>query len=390
MTMPREPRRPIPSRVHCLAACTALLLAACSHSDPFTPRDSSLTEPLVAGLPIRLTYNPGANVMPAWLPDGTRIIYAFGNPESRQQNDQCLGLLGRGGGSQIQRICNDSPFAGDSTDTFSWPTVSAGGRLAYVRGSKPVAARNDLTNRLVYGSLTDPRSFTTVRTSPFQGGNGAFYVGVADPAWLAEDRLAFLGLTDTSVLPCPGQIGCQFISIRSGRDILIADLSGDGITMTPVSGSAWATSVAAAPGEDQIYFTLAGSSRILQKRVPDGAASTVYDFGVTGIARDVHAASGQLVAIVGGLVQVFDENGNPIQQDSGGRLFVVDLASGTASELPKPATIFRNPALAPDGSSVVAEAYHLTITSRVVIEGTPPVVDTLVTGTPELWEFPLR
>lgn len=268
--------------------------------------------------------------------------------------------------------------------------MSPGGRLAYIRASRPVSARNDLSSRLVYGPLETPGSFSTVRTIPFQAGNGFFYSGAADLAWLAEDRMAFLGLTDTSVLPCPGVPGCLFISIRSGHDVLLADISGDNVSVTPVSGTTWATSVAAAPGEDQIYFTLAGSTRVFQKGLPDGAASTVYDFGATGIVRDVQAAAGQLVAIVGGVVRVFDDGGNPIQQDSGGRLFLLDVAAGTARELPKPATIFRNPAIAPDGSSVVAEAYHLTITSRVAVEGQPPVADTLVTGTPELWEFPLR
>lgn len=383
MTMPLDPHRPIVS----VAASVILLLTACSHSDPFTPHDSSLTEPLVAGLPIRLTYNPGASVMPAWNADGTRIIYAFSDAESRQQNDQCLGILPAGGGTLTRRICNTAPFAGDSTDTFSWPAISAGGRLAYVRASRPVAARNDLSTRLVVGPLENPGSFSTARTIPFQADNGFFYAGVADLAWLAEDRVVLLGLTDTSVKPCPA---CQFISIRSGHDVLIADLSSDNVSVIPVSGTTWATSVAAVPGDGQIYFTLAGSTRVFQKSLPDGAANTVYDFGATGIVRDVQAAAGQVVAIVGGVVKVFDDSGNPIQQDSGGRLFLLDVATGTARELPKPATIFRNPAIAPDGASVVAEAYHLTITSRVLVEGQPPVVDTLVTGTPELWEFPLR
>ena len=379
MTVPLDPLRPILSLV--------LLLSACSHSDPFTPHDSSVTEPLVAGLPIRLTYNPGGSLTPGWDPDGTHVIYAFSDPESRQQNDQCLGMLPRGGGTQTRRLCNDTPFAADSTDTFSWPAVSAGRRLAYVRASRPVAAQNDLGMRLVYGSLDQPRSFSTAFTIPFQTGNGVLYAAVADIAWLDENRLAFLGLTDTSVKPCPD---CQFISIRSGRDILLADLSGETAVVTPVSGTSWATSVAAASGDGQIYFTLAGSTQVFEKAAPDGPATTVYDFGVTGLVRDVHAAAGQLVAVVGGLVKVFDSDGNPIQQDRGGRLFVVDLASGTARELPKPATIFRNPALAPDGGSVVAEAYHLTILSHPQGEGFPLVVDTVVTGTPELWEFPLR
>ena len=165
MTMPLDPHRPIVS----VAASVILLLTACSHSDPFTPHDSSLTEPLVAGLPIRLTYNPGASVMPAWNADGTRIIYAFSDAESRQQNDQCLGILPAGGGTLTRRICNTAPFAGDSTDTFSWPAISAGGRLAYVRASRPVAARNDLSTRLVVGPLENPGSFSTARTIPLSG-----------------------------------------------------------------------------------------------------------------------------------------------------------------------------------------------------------------------------
>ena len=40
MTVPLDPLRPILSLV--------LLLSACSHSDPFTPHDSSVTEPLVS------------------------------------------------------------------------------------------------------------------------------------------------------------------------------------------------------------------------------------------------------------------------------------------------------------------------------------------------------
>lgn len=380
MTLPLQPLRPILSLV--------LLLSACSHSDPFTPHDSSLTGPLVAGLPIRLTYNPGGSLTPGWDPDGTHVIYAFSNAESRQQNDQCLGLLPRGGGTQAVRICNDTPFASDSTDTFSWPAISAGRRLAYVRATRPVSAQNDLAIRLVYGSLDQPSVFSTAFTIPFQAGTGVLYPTVTDITWLDENRLAVLGLTDTSVKPCPD---CGFINVRNGRDILLADLTGETAVVTPVSGTAWATSVAAAPGDGQIYFTLAGSSQVFQKTIPDGPATAIYDFGTTGIVRDVHAAAGQLVAVVGGVVKVINSDAaEPIQQDSGGRLFVVDLASATARELPRPATLFRNPALAPDGGSVVAEGHHFTISSRSQGEGFPTVVDTVLTGPPDLWEFPLR
>ena len=376
-----------------LSAIAALVLSAtaCSHSDAFVPADPSTDQPLVATPPLRLTYSALADLTPAWLPDGTGFIYAFGNAESRQQNDQCLGIMGGSGGSLRSVICNPAPFASDSTDTFSWPAVSPGGRLAYVRASRPLSARTDLTTTLVVGPLNDPSVYIRARSFPFQGSAGQFYLAAADPAWLADDRLAFLGLIDTSVF-CPDPPLCRAdpILVRSGRDILLADISGDAVTITPVSGTAWATSVTAAPGEDQIYFTVAGSSRVLQKLAPEGPVATVYDFGPTGIVRDVQAAaSGRFVAIVGGLLRVFTEQGNSIQQDNGGRLFVVDPETGTASELAAPATIFRNPSLAPDGGSVIAEAYHLTITPRPGPGGVT-VADTVVTAGPDLWEFSLR
>lgn len=362
----------------------SLALVACSHDEPFTPHDTSLTIPLVAGPPFRLAYTPGGASTPAFLPEAGSIIYAYVEGESRQQNDQCLGIMPVTGGTLTSRICNAGVFSSDSTDTFAWPAVSPGGQLAYLRSTRPISAQADVLSRLVYAQLASPDSFTTAQLLPYQGAD-AFYAAAADLAWLGEDRIAFLGLTDVTI-----PSGGSFINVRSGHDVLVATLGADGTTVTPVTGTTRATSVTAGPGEDEIYFTLAGSSQIFRTLVPSGTPTAVYDFGNKGIVRDVQAAGGQLVAIVGGLVTVTDANGDPLQRDRGGRMFLVDVAAGTAQELPKPATIFRNPALAPDGRAVVAEAYPLRVSTREVGQALPPVVDTVVTGGPELWEFPLR
>jgi Tol biopolymer transport system component len=83
----------------------------------------------------------------------------------------------------------------------------------------------------------------------------------------------------------------------------------------------------------------------------------VYDFGARGIARGVQVESGRLVAVVGGdVVASFNPDlGALIQSDDGGYLYWVDLASGTATQLPDTGFRYRRPALSPDGRRVVAE-----------------------------------
>src|SRR5260370_34020142 len=52
------------------------VLAACEHTSPFRPGLYAPTGPLRSGSPLRLTYNPGQDLTPTWLPDGSAILYA--------------------------------------------------------------------------------------------------------------------------------------------------------------------------------------------------------------------------------------------------------------------------------------------------------------------------
>jgi hypothetical protein len=383
MTMP-VPRRALP---FCSLAALILTASSCSHSDAFTPADPATDQPLSSAPPVRLTYSPLADLTPSWLPDGSAFIYAFGDAVSRLQNDQCLGIMAPSGGTR-RAICNLGPFAADSTDTFASPAVSAGGRLAYVRGSKPAAAQDEHSLALVYGPLADPASFAIARTLPFQG-DGAFYTTVEDPSWLGEGRLLLLGMTDTSI-QCADPPVCQIaLLIRSGRDILIADLVAGGAVMTPLPGTSWASSVTRGGSDDEMYYTVAASSQVLRGSLGAAAPTVAHDFLGSGIARDVTVAGTRMAAVVGGLVKVYDDgSGNPIQQDVAGRLFLVNLGTGDEQELVAPLTLFRHPALAPDGSSVVAEAYPIHV-SVFPGPGGGVVADTVVIGAPDLMRFPL-
>ena len=66
---------------------------------------------------------------------------------------------------------------------------------------------------------------------------------------------------------------------------------------------------------------------------------------------------GRLVAVVGGDVTASYDSTRalPVQDDEGGFLYWVDLATGGAMQLPDTAFRYRRPALSPDGRRVVAE-----------------------------------
>ena len=371
-----------------LAGCITLL-AACSHSDAFAPHDASRSGPLVAGTPARLTYNPAASLSPAWLPDGSAFAYAYANLEARLDHDQCLGVLPAEGGSLTRTICNPNPFSGDSTDTFAWPAVSPDATLiAYVRSSRPRAAQADQRAAIVTAPMAAPAVVTPVRSLPLPGDDGNVFVSAADLSWLSQEQLVMLGLVDTSV-QCidPPLCLADPILVRSGRKVLVATLGPGAPSVATVPGTDWASSVAPVPGSADVYYTVAGSSQVFRTPL-GGGATLVHDFGAEGVVRDVDARGNLLAAVVGGIVRDYDQGGAPIQQDAGGRLVVLDVATDVTTELAIPATIFRNPALAPDGSSVVAEAYALSVIAHTV--GGVTRVDTAVTGVPTLWRFPLR
>ncbi len=372
-----------PGRMARLVPPILLLLAmpACSHSDAFSPHDTTISGPLTAGDPVRLTYNPQADLEPAWLPDGTAVIYAFGVTDLRQ-GDQCLGVMAAAGGTLLRQICNSGTFAADTTDLYSWPAVADDGRLAYFRSSYRVGGSSG-GGRLAIAPLTAPDSITIVTTFP-RSTAAAFYLQPAYVHWLDAGRLVFLGLVDTPIQP----FGVGNLLVRNGHDALIADLATAPAVLSTVPGTAYATSVATAAGNpDLIYYTLAGDSRILARQLSAGAVTTVHDFGAARIVRDVSWAGGRFAAIVDGLVQVYQDTGHPIQNDQAGRLFVVDGASGTEAELTLANTLFRHPTVAPDGASVVVEGYPLTITPIFNSAGGVIGYDTTIVAPSDIYRF---
>jgi hypothetical protein len=153
-----------------------------------------------------------------------------------------------------------------------------------------------------------------------------------------------------------------------------------------IPGSDNASGVSPGSNPDEVYYTLAGDTRVYRQLLSTGAVSQVHDFGLAGIARDVHVVGTQLAAVVGGRVHFANDAAlGPTQWDSGGLVHVIDLANGSAVILDSPPqlSLFRRPRLSPSGAAVVAEAYPL-IVSPGPVEGT---LDTTVSRVGDLFLF---
>ena len=84
-----------------------LAAVACAHSEPFGVQEVGTDVPFSSELPVRLTYSDGDDRTPAWLPDGSGIIYSSERLDEAA-HDRCLLVLPPGGGRVTRSICSKS------------------------------------------------------------------------------------------------------------------------------------------------------------------------------------------------------------------------------------------------------------------------------------------
>lgn len=274
-----------------------LILAACTHSEPFAVEDHNLGTPFVAENPARLSYSFGAEGAPAWLPEGTEFIYAFDSPESP---DGCLGVMQARGGQLTRVICQLAPGHEDTTTTLDWPAVSTDGRIAYLLSSTPSDQPASPTVRLVVAPLDRPSMASVVRTFPFTGPDGAFYVGFNSSQWLGTEALAFIGEIEEVVVPCPG---CDAVVVRRNNGIVTVAVDGGAVGVIP--GTVDVTGIAAGAGADQLYLTRSGNAGIFLRTLSTGVETEVHRF-TNGVPAGISVTGTRAAAVVNGGVRVVD------------------------------------------------------------------------------------
>lgn len=368
----------------CLALTGALLVLACGHSEPFSGPSTGTTSPFDPTPPVRLTLNEGADRGASWLPDGSGILYSA-HETGRRDRDLCLAELPPSGGTQRRLVCDLSSLGGDSTNAIESPVTAPDGRLAFVKAASAIGALAPTRQAVAIGIGGDPVGAADVQPVPFSLPGEPRYTTVRQLRWQSASRLVFVASQLLQRVPC---MFCQYDTIVSGLDVGVLDLSPGGASASVLPGTDLATGVSPGITEDEVYFTLAGDTRIYRRTLSSGATDVVYDFGAAGVARDVHVSAGRLAAVVGGRTAFsVDPDLGPTQWDSGGIVHVVTLSSGADVALEGPG-LFRRPALSPDGTQVVAEGYPLIITEiRDPVTGGLIEVDTTVDRVGDLYLF---
>jgi hypothetical protein len=367
---------PDPQRLRALLLLLPLL--GCGHTEPFGAPPTGSDQPFDPTPPIRLTLNRGPDRRPAWLPDGSGILYSTQLVDV-PGNDVCLARLPGTGGSQRQLTCALTPTSINLTDALESAAPAADGRLAFVAATSGIGALVPDAQSIALASVGDPTSRQSLQSVPYTIPGGRTHQGVSQIRWLGPNRLVFLGEAVTVRRPCQF---CPLDTLRSGLDAVWLNVDGTPVALHAIAGTDYASGVSPGASEDEVYYTLNGDSRVYHKQLSTGDITVVHDFGPAGFARDVHVLGTRMAAVVGGRIAfTVDPSLGPTQWDSGGVMHVVNLQDGTDMILAAPG-LSRRPQLSPSGSAVVAEVYPLIIN----VLG-PGVVDTIVSKVGDLYSF---
>jgi hypothetical protein len=312
----------------------ATAVAGCEHTAPFSGTDYHATTPLEPGNPARLTYNLGVDTRASWLPDGSAFLFTeqqVGLPD----RDQCLAAIPASGGSITRLICTDTDPAGDSTNVFLAPAVSADLRMAYVRTST-IANFGRTTpdhGALVLATYALPLPGKQILPLPYFSPGGQSVTFASDLHW--TDRATLYFLADRF------QFTCLNLSCTIG-DTSIVGLEIDRVittdppSITLVTGTVGASALATA-GSDTLYYALSGSGDLHRVILSTSTDSVIFTF--SGAVTGLSVASGRLAAAVAGTLH----------------LFVLATAADTVLAAPGLADLMDHPALDPTGHTLIAD-----------------------------------
>jgi hypothetical protein len=297
-------------------------IGACAHEVPSTSGPYVPAGPFAGGAPLRLTYDLGGDSTPFWLPDESGVLYSFERAD-RRDGDRCIGFLPVGGGSRTNQICHATGLSLDSIDSFSSPTVSPGGRLAYFRATDRLSFVARTFAGIGIGTLAAPESGPLLDNLPRdfanELGETATLIG-----WLSDSELVYLalGLAQPPVIPWRP---LALVRARLRADSAVYDI---------LANTDSATSVTVA-GPDAIYYTIASDTRVFHRVLSTDSTSVVHDFGGSRAPTAVQVAGSRLAAIV--LNQIW----------------LVDLTDSSEALVPGPGAAV-GLALAPSGTRIVA------------------------------------
>jgi hypothetical protein len=336
-------------------AFAVLGAAACGHNDLFQPQEAAKLPPRGSGAFHQVTFNPGDDRFPGWLPGDTAIIYSA-DASDEPGEDRCIATVAAEGGTRQPVACFHR-LSGDSAANSDWPAAGQGGRVAYVWEPVRAFPSNGTPDSVIVfvDELATPGAPRAVFTFPYVEPGVHFYHTASHLRWLNADTLVAVAVTSTVTQDCPA---CPFRRVRIGRDVILLDLKTSPATLSVVAGTSTATAVAPGASGNDVYYTIAGDARVFHRLVATGDSTVVHDFGAAGITRDVSVAGSRLVALVGGNISYRVDVVGPIQDDSGGPVHLFNLTTSADSVLPDSGVVYRHPILASTGGRLIVEGWQ--------------------------------
>ena len=330
-----------------------VLLAACSHGEPYGFDVAPITGAYQPGVFTQLTYNAGDDLTPAWFPDGSAFIYSTQRLD-RPDHDRCLAVMPAAGGTISELVCQRRPANVDSMEVFENPSPGPDGRIAFMYSTYDLYLLTSYHTRDLYVAPLDSPLVSRYRrfAYPFNTPGVIEHDGVTRITWQSPTNLAYVATLPHYPQPCKF---CR-PDVATPVQIVLVDLSVSPSQAYAVPNTIFATSVAAA-GTDTLYYTLLGDSRVMRRILSTGHDSVIHDFGGGLIVRDVQLHGVRLYAIVGGDVNTeFLAGMGWVQNDDGGLIEVLRLDDGSVNTVVGAGRMFRRAALSPDGQTLLAES----------------------------------
>jgi hypothetical protein len=251
-------------------------LAGCGHGEPFAFSVQPADRPLASGPIVRLTYNAGDDLDPAWLPDGSAFLYTAERTD-RRDRDRCFALLPASGGTVRRRICNLAPASDDSLDVFEAAAPGPGGRLAFVYTTYDLRVLTPYRTRdFVVGTLDVPLTNAgRLYEFPYRATGGRLHYSASHIRWLTPTAFVYVGITPHYPQPCKV---CR-PDAATPVQLVVVDLSAGQPATRAVSETVYATSLAV-QDTDTVLFTVLGDGRVFRRSLSTGETTVVHDFGL--------------------------------------------------------------------------------------------------------------
>lgn len=260
----------------------AVLLALGCHSDPFAY--GSKLGPAGTGPDVLLTYNSSPDYWPTLTEDGSGILYAFVDATRVGVvaiSHRCVGLLPVAGGTRFWQWCDDRANEVDSLTSIPAFALGHDGRLIYFEATTALRSPFLAPNTVLWlADSAQPQRRRALATLPV-------VLGDSTVSWLADlqwtGSASFMALGQRMVLAGHDSTSPIIDSVFYGEMIVSGTTGASGAALTPIAGTAGATSYSLAENGASIVFTQRDSTSLMKVSVTGGVPTRITVTPRTGV-----------------------------------------------------------------------------------------------------------